>query len=90
MKVPKLSPRGQRILLTISCSMALVALALMVWSILDPRPIPVVLAMSLGQAIGTISMISFLAVVGDDLRKARVILEDDTAAPAPGQEPPSP
>jgi hypothetical protein len=52
----------------VACILALLALALIVWSLLDPRPIPVILAMSLGQAIGTLSFAAFLVVVLRDLR----------------------
>ena len=65
----KLSPRLARLCLTVSCSSALLALALMVWSVLDPRPLPVVVAMSVGQAIGTLSLLLYLVVVSFDLRR---------------------
>jgi hypothetical protein len=64
-------PTPSRIL-TVACSCALVALAMMIWSLFDPRPIPVVAAMSLGQAIGTLSFAAFLYVVAMDLRKPKV------------------
>lgn len=48
---------------------ALAAIGLMTWSLLDPRPIPVVVAMSVGQALGTASLVAFLVVVSVDLRK---------------------
>jgi hypothetical protein len=51
-----------------ACVLALAALALMSWSLFDPRPIPVVLAMSLGQVLGTLSLGAFVAVVVADLR----------------------
>jgi len=54
-----------------ACMLALFALGLFVWSLLDPRPIPVILAMSLGQVLGTISFAAFLLVVAYDLRRAR-------------------
>jgi peptidoglycan/LPS O-acetylase OafA/YrhL len=57
--------------LQFSCALALVALALIVWSLLDPRPIPVILAMSLAQALGTISFAAFLWIVVRDLRAAQ-------------------
>jgi hypothetical protein len=41
----------------------------MVWSIVDPRPLPVVVAMSLGQMLGTLSFAAFLVVVVTDLRR---------------------
>jgi hypothetical protein len=52
-----------------ACVLALGALALMSWSLFDPRPIPVVLAMSLGQVLGTVSLCAFLYVVFADLRE---------------------
>lgn len=64
--------RSQRILRA-ACLLALAALALMVWSLFDPRPIPVVLAMSLGQLLGTLSLAAFLIVVVVDLRGRRIL-----------------
>ena len=63
------SPKLVGRLLTASCVCALLALALMVWSVVDPRPMPVVVAMTLGQAIGTLSLLLYLVVVGLDLRR---------------------
>ena len=63
LRSPKLIPAA--------CILALVALALMVWSLFDPRPMPVVLAMSLGQALGTLSLGAFIAAVVADVRAAR-------------------
>ncbi len=60
-------PSPQRIM-TIACVLALFALGLMVWSLLDTRPIPVIVAMSVGQVVGTLSFASFLVVVVGDLR----------------------
>jgi hypothetical protein len=54
--------------------LALAALALMVWSLLDPRPVPVIVAMSVGQVLGTLSFLAFLVVVATDLRR---VLRDD-------------
>jgi hypothetical protein len=54
----------------IACVLALVALALMMWSLVDPRPVPVILAMSVGQVLGTVSFVTFLVVVARDLRRA--------------------
>jgi peptidoglycan/LPS O-acetylase OafA/YrhL len=52
-----------------ACVLALVALGLMMWSLVDPRPIPVILAMSVAQALGTLSFATFLIVVVLDLRR---------------------
>ena len=58
-------------LLSAACVAALVALGLMCWSLFDPRPMPVMVAMSVGQALGTISLVTFLVVVLRDLRRPR-------------------
>jgi hypothetical protein len=47
--------------------LGLLALPLMIWSVIDPRVWPVLLALSVGQAIGTLSFVLFLAVVVRDL-----------------------
>ena len=57
-------------LLRIATMLALVALALIVWSLLDPTPIPVIVSMSVGQAIGTVSFGMYLFVVFVDQRRA--------------------
>jgi hypothetical protein len=54
--------------MTLACVLALFALSLVVWSLLDPRPIPVIVAMSVGQVIGTLSFAAFLVTVVRDLR----------------------
>ena len=57
--------------LRISAGLTLVALALMVWSLLEPTPLPVMVAMSVGQALGTIAFGIFGWVVFKDLTRAR-------------------
>jgi hypothetical protein len=59
-----------------ACVLALMGLALFVWSLVDPRPIPVILAMSVGQALGTLSFLAFLGVVVYDLRAAQRALRN--------------
>lgn len=54
-------------LLRVACVMALVALPLMVWSVFDPRVWPVLVALSIGQGIGTMSFLLFLVAVARDL-----------------------
>jgi hypothetical protein len=51
-----------------ACVLALLALGLIVWGVVDPRPIPVIVAMSVGQVIGTLSFVVFLVVVVTDVR----------------------
>ena len=56
-------------LLRLSAAFALLSLGLMMWSFFDQRPIVLVAAMSLGQGIGTISLVVFAMVVLLDLRR---------------------
>jgi hypothetical protein len=57
-------------LLRIAAILALVGLGLIVWSLLDPRPIPIMVAMSVAQGIGTLSFVIFLAVLLEDAWRA--------------------
>ena len=59
-------PSNER-LTRVAAILALVALPLMVWSILDPTVWPVLVALSLGQGIGTLSLFLFLVAVARDL-----------------------
>lgn len=54
----------------IAAMVALVALACMVWSLLDPRPVPIMVAMSIGQALGTFSLLLYAIVVVVEARRA--------------------
>lgn len=60
----------RRNVLVVSCVLGLLGLALMFWSLFDSSWIPVLLSMSLGQAIGTLSFGLFILVVVVDLRRA--------------------
>lgn len=55
--------------LRFASALTLLALALMVWSLFDPRPVPVMVAMSAGQALGMFSLGIYLVVVLLDLRR---------------------
>ncbi len=57
-------------LLRLAAILALAGLGFMVWSLLDPRPIPIMAAMSVGQALGTLSFVIFLLVVVQDAWRA--------------------
>ena len=54
-----------------SAFLTLLALALMVWSVLQPTPLPVMLSMSVGQGIGTLAFGLYGWVVLADLRRMR-------------------
>ncbi len=56
-------------ILQLSAVITLLALALMVWSMLQPTPLPVMLAMTVGQGLGTVALGGFLYVVIKDLRR---------------------
>jgi hypothetical protein len=75
-----MNERRQKLLLSGACVLALVALALIVWSIVDPRPMPVVISMSIAQGLGTLSLLVYLGVVLADLVRARVLGRDERKA----------
>jgi uncharacterized membrane protein YbhN (UPF0104 family) len=66
--------------LVVACVCALAALALMTWQIFDPTVWPVMVAMSLGQVLGTASFAAFGYVVFADFR-ARRRADRDSSAP---------
>ena len=57
-------------LMVYACVLGLLGLVLMTWSLFDQGWIPVMMAMSVGQGIGTLSFALFLVIVIIDLRKA--------------------
>ncbi len=64
MMAPRQAPRA----LVAACVCALAALALMTWQLFDPRVFPIIIAMSVGQILGTASFAVYLYVVVADLR----------------------
>lgn len=61
--VRRLESVGVRRLVVIACGLTLVAIVLMIWSVLDPTPLPVMVVMSLGQVFGTGGLLCYLAAV---------------------------
>lgn len=59
------------VLLSLASIGTLVALVLMLWQFFDPTVWPIMLAMSVAQAIGTLSFATFIYVVVRDLRRVR-------------------
>ena len=57
-------------ILVYACVLGLIGLALMVWSLFDQGWIPVMMAMSVGQVIGTLSLAMFILVIVIDLQRA--------------------
>ena len=54
-----------------SAVLTLIGLAFMVWSMLEPTPMPVMLAMTVGQVVGSAAFGIYLFIVVRDLRRAR-------------------
>ena len=57
--------------LRVSATLTLIGLGLMVWSMLVPTPLPVMLAMSIGQAVGTTAFAIYIVIVVRQLRRER-------------------
>lgn len=71
-----LGATGSRRVLVVACGVCLIGLALMVWSLFSPTVLAVMVAMSVGQALGTLSLVLYLWVVIADLRRARVLRDE--------------
>lgn len=57
--------------LRLSAVLTLVALALMCWSMAQPTPLPIMVAMSVGQGLGTLAFALYGFVIVQDLRRDR-------------------
>jgi hypothetical protein len=68
--------------LVVACICALAALALMTWQVFDPTVWPVMVAMSLGQVLGTASFAAFGYVVFADFRARRLAAKETIAKEA--------
>jgi hypothetical protein len=69
----KIEVHAQKVptLLRLAALLSLVGLALMMWSLVDPRPPPILVGLSLGQIVGTTAFVIYLSVVIWDLRRRR-------------------
>lgn len=65
-----------RKILRISAVLTLIALALMVWSMLDPTPVPVMIAMTVAQGLGTLAFGLYGYVILQDLRRYKRVASD--------------
>lgn len=81
MRTPSTTPSIERYV-RFACYLALLALGMIAWALVRPQPLPVVAAMSVGQGIGTLSLLCFLYAVASDLRR--------TYSRAPEPERPAP
>jgi hypothetical protein len=73
MKLQERLQKGSVFRLTrVACVLALIGLVMMVYSILSPRPLPVILAMSVGQMFGMAAVACYvLAILVDMARSPR-------------------
>jgi hypothetical protein len=55
--------------LRLSAVLTLLGLAFMVWSMVEPTPLPVMLAMTVGQGLGTTAFAIYLFIVIRELRR---------------------
>ena len=70
-----LDARRAHKVIVVACGLCLIALALIVWSLFSPTVLSVMVAMSVGQALGTVSLVLYLWAVIADLLRARVLGE---------------
>ena len=61
--ISRLRKRSVESLVRLACWIGLVALAIMCASILNPRPITVIFAMSVGQVIGGLAFLCYLVSI---------------------------
>ena len=64
-----------------ACWLSLLSLAFMVWSLVHPRPIPVIAAMSVGQGLGTLALLVYAWAVVTDLRRRKILPGRQSNAP---------
>lgn len=60
-------------LATAAAVLALAGVAFVAWSSVDPSPLAVVVAMTVGQSVGTASLILLVAAIVIDLKRAGVL-----------------
>jgi len=72
---------SRRRLMVAACVLGLAGLALMSWSLFDNGWIPVMMAMTVGQVLGTLSFAMLLFVIAIDLRRAEFRPSIPTVAP---------
>ena len=70
---------GRHRLVFLAAWAALAGLAFVVWAVLDPRPVPIVLGMAVGQSVCLLALALFVFAILLDLRKHNV-LDDDAPA----------
>jgi hypothetical protein len=71
-----------------ACYLALIALGLIAWSLVHPAPLPVIGAMTVGQVLGTASLLFFGYAIVAELRTSLLRLRAKALAPAPTEDAP--
>lgn len=72
--------------LRVSAVLTMIGLVLMVWSLAQPTPLPVMIAFTVGQGIGTLAFVLYLAVIVLDIR-SRMVDKRGAGAPPTSDEP---
>ena len=81
--IKRLRKRSVISLIRLACWIALVGLAVMAASILDPAPLTVIFAMSVGQVIGIIAFLCYLLSILMDVIRG---VDHPPDAPGPAQK----
>lgn len=84
--IARIASRSVTELTRIACLLALAGLAIMAYSVISPRPLPVIFAMSVGQMIALAGLACYLIAVIVDV--ARQQHEKRSSAPASRPNPP--
>lgn len=77
----KLAKTKPTTLLRIAALLTVLGLVFVVWSLVQPTPLPVMLAMSAGQLIGTAAFGLYAYVVITDFLRTRRARRDSTKSP---------
>ncbi len=85
----QIESRSVRSLVRLSCVLALVGLAILCVSVLVPRPIPIIFAMSGGHAIGVAALACYVLAVLLDLGRREGVLPPSVSSRPDAAPPPS-
>lgn len=77
-------------LIRVACGFALAALALMACSVVWPKPLPVILAMSVGHLLGGVAFVCYLTAILVDVSRTRRARASGPPSSAPASSPSSP
>ncbi|HVW29639.1 MAG TPA: hypothetical protein VHC69_29955 [Polyangiaceae bacterium] len=79
--------RSVRGLVRLACALALLGLSVLCFSVIVPRPLPVIFAMSVGHGIGMAAFCCYLlAVVVDAARRERKVPSGGPSVPSAKDE----